>query len=158
MKTSAPLASWMATLWGWFSLLSKWIVNAPPAGAVTDACSNLMPFALMSTTWPLGPPVPPDGCGPPDAPGDEDGGGAGVALAFSICSSSHCWYAAARDRVDLEHHRAVEGAAQLRALAAVDARLLDRELELVRPAGHDVPLEQEARDVEGVDDVRADRA
>ena len=49
-------------------------------------------------------------------------------------------------------------AAQLGALAAerlAGIGRVDREVELVRPTRHDVALEQELRDVEGVDDVLA---
>src|SRR3954453_15903048 len=60
--------------------------------------------------------------------------------------------------MDLEDHDPVPDPAQLGALAAVGltrVRGRDLEVELVRNARHDVPLEEELRDVEGMDDVRA---
>jgi hypothetical protein len=62
--------------------------------------------------------------------------------------------------VDVEEHDPVEGTAQLGALAAEGlSRVLriDPEVEDVQFARHGVALEQELRDVEGVDDVRRDR-
>ncbi len=61
-------------------------------------------------------------------------------------------------RVDVEMHLVVAFAAQLGALAVerpADILVLEGELEAVGPARHHVSLEQELRDVEGVDDVRA---
>ena len=60
--------------------------------------------------------------------------------------------------MDVEQHQAMAGPAQLRALAAerlAGVFLVDRDLEHVDPARHDVTFEQELGDVEGVDDVRA---
>src|SRR4051794_35820712 len=97
LKTSAPLASLIATLCGWpESLLSKWIVKAAPAGAETSFCSNWTPCAEIWTGVPAAPP-PPAGAlagaveGPadagaadpgapdPDAAGWEGGGEVGAA-------------------------------------------------------------------------------
>ena len=86
--------------------------------------------------------------------------GAGVGgFALAILSASQASKSRRRQGVDLEQHDAVAGAAQLRALAAerlAGVGRVDREVELVHPARHDVALEQELRDVEGVDDVLAD--
>src|SRR3954467_6711471 len=95
LKTWAPPVSLMSTLCGWpASLLSKWMVNAAPAGALTSFCSNWTPWAEIWTgpeaVPPLaGPGAPgagepgpwgggPCGAGAPDAPPDAaawDGGG-----------------------------------------------------------------------------------
>src|SRR3954451_11984617 len=59
-------------------------------------------------------------------------------------------------RLHVEEHRAVEGAAQLGALAAeglAGVGGVNGEVEGRRPPWHDVSLEQELRDVERVDDV-----
>ncbi len=61
-------------------------------------------------------------------------------------------------RVDLERHEAVARTAQLGALPAehlAGILGLDRDVELADAAGDDVPLEEELRDVERVDDVAA---
>ncbi len=58
-----------------------------------------------------------------------------------------------RHRVDVEVHLAVGEAAELRALAVVDARLGDGELEAVGMAGDQVAFEEELGDVQRVDDV-----
>ena len=58
-----------------------------------------------------------------------------------------------RDRPDREQHAVVVDAAELGALPAVPARLIDREVELGRMARDGVPLEQEGRHVERVDHV-----
>ena len=57
------------------------------------------------------------------------------------------------DGADVEEHVAVREAAELGALAAVDAGLLDGDLELVDATGDDVALEEEGGHVEGMDDV-----
>src|SRR3954454_4131608 len=57
LNSEAPLASLMSTLCGWpASLLSKWIVNAAPAGALTSFCSNWTPCAEI---WTGPAPAPP---------------------------------------------------------------------------------------------------
>src|SRR3954468_11561192 len=57
LKTWAPPVSLMSTLCGWpASLLSKWIVNAAPAGALTSFCSNWTPCAEI---WTGPAPAPP---------------------------------------------------------------------------------------------------
>src|SRR3954452_17356713 len=77
LNTEAPLESSTWTLcgvpWSW---LSKWIVKAAPAGAVTLGVVNAMPDAVMSTTDPPAA-AEPDGAAEPDADGaaepDPDG-------------------------------------------------------------------------------------
>src|SRR3954452_16555448 len=77
LNTEAPLESSTWTLcgvpWSW---LSKWIVKAAPAGAVTLGVVNAMPDAVMSTTDPPAAAAP-DGAGAPDPGGapraDPDG-------------------------------------------------------------------------------------
>src|SRR4051794_2713126 len=56
LKTLAPLASLTSMLWGCESLLSKWMVKAAPAGALTSFCSNAM---LNAEIWTGPPAVPP---------------------------------------------------------------------------------------------------
>src|SRR3954452_12951865 len=64
LNTDWPLASLICTLCGVpASWLSKWTVNADPAGAVTLGVVNAMPDAVMSTTLP---PADADGTAEPD--------------------------------------------------------------------------------------------
>ena len=56
----------------------------------------------------------------------------------------------------LDRHEGVTQAAQLGALAVIDARFLDRQHALVQAAGNRVQLEPQARHREGVDHVRAE--
>src|SRR5690242_13841672 len=109
VNTAAPDPSLISTLCGTASLLSKSIVNAVSAGAVTSVCSKAMPMAEISTAWAAGADAdapalalgaadagalaeapadaPADGAseapaeaeGPPEAPADADGAAVGGA-------------------------------------------------------------------------------
>src|SRR3954447_20491 len=103
LNTWPPLASLMSMLCGCESLLSKWMVKAAPAGAVTVFCSNSMLRAEIWTAPPAVPPLAgacepgtcdpgtaeagadetapdePGAAEPPDAPGCVDGAAVGAA-------------------------------------------------------------------------------
>src|SRR5690606_41950773 len=55
--------------------------------------------------------------------------------------------------LERDRHVRMPGTAQLRALAVIDAGLLDRQQALVDAAGHRVDLEPQARDGERMDHV-----
>ena len=148
-RRSSRWPSLISTLCGMpASWLSKSISNGASAGArQRRVWSKAMSLATIGTAR------------HPSTPAHRTVAGGGVALGrWSILPCEPGVELGRGHRVDVEQHHPMAGPAQLGALAAEGLpgeALVDVELEDVDPARHDVALEQELRDVEGVDDVRA---
>ena len=146
LKTSSPAADslWIATLWGTAGVL---VVELDPERRTgRRGEGGLLVGDVQRAHLRCVGPAPPLGAG------------AGVALASAIAPASQASNSAGVERLDLEQHDPMAGPAQLGALAPerlTGIRRVHLEVELVHPARNDVALEQELRDVEGVDDVQA---
>src|SRR4051794_23119065 len=115
LKTSAPDPSLISTLWGTpGSSFLKWIVTGP-AGAVRAAVERDVLGGELERR----------------SGGRARRGGGRRRVGGSDLGGEPRVVVGLRDRVDLEQHRPVERAAQLGALAAIRARLVDGEVERV---------------------------